>query len=173
MGVVFLLIWRRFFTRSALQSLQFLHPKCKHSRSIPGHALGCTKSFRHCLLSCLWPRTVSGRCLASFLPNEVMLPKDPAFTQWWLLAVVTRFCLNFSFHLKFLMVRAQWRADVPDFAGPTSPLSVQAFLRPSLWGLPSWSSLVDVSATNLQALLPLKSLALMMYDRASDPATLH
>lgn len=44
------------------------------------------------------------------------------------------------------------------------------FCVPVCGGCLVWSSLVDVSATNLQALLPLKSLALMMYDRASDPA---
>lgn len=150
-------------------------PKGQTFTLSPRPCSGVHSSFRHCLLSGLYPRSFIGRCLTSFFffPNEVMLSEGPAFTQCWLLAVLTRFCLNFSFHLKFLIVKAQWRADVPDFARSTEPIISPGFLRPSLRRLPSWRSLVDVSVTNLQALLPPKSLALMMYDRASDPATMH
>lgn len=56
-------------------------PKVQTFTLHPRPCSGVHYSFRHCLLSCLWPRSVNSRCLASFLPNEVMLPIDPAFTQ--------------------------------------------------------------------------------------------
>lgn len=96
---------------------------------------------------CLW------QMFSPFLPTGLALCKNPALRQWWLLAVLMRFRLRFSFHRKILMVKAERRAD-----GTPQRWLLCWFMEPIIFRVPVCGGCrVDISATNLQALLPQKA----------------